>query len=113
MSQDSLERTPRGVTLGERTGLQAGADGPIQDPVGNHGVRGSQKKRVCFDGMATEESMTKLPRKRLRSNQQFAAQVRFTLFGAVLNLTDLLCLRFLPCLVFVSWLASSASMFLA
>ena len=79
MSHEDIERTPHTVTDNQLTGSPA-LHGHTQEPIGSLGTRGPQKKRVCFDGIAVQESMTELPRKRLRPNKNFMMQVPFVSF---------------------------------
>ena len=78
MNNENMEQTLRGpVTSDELTGSPA-LPSPTQLPTSNHEVRGSHKKRVCFDNMAParEHSMAELPPKRLRPNRSFIMQAR-------------------------------------
>lgn len=71
-----MERISHAVIDNELTGSPTLQD-PTQEPIGSLGIRGPQKKRVCFDKMAVEECTAELPRKRLRPNKHFMMQVRF------------------------------------
>ena len=76
MSHEVMERAPHAVTDNDPTGSPV-LKCSSQEPIGSIGVRDPQKKRVCFGGMAVEESVAELPRKRLRANKNFLMQVRF------------------------------------
>lgn len=76
MSHEDMERTPPAVTGNELAGSPV-LQGTSQEPRSSHGVREPQKKRVCFGGLAVEEAMAELPRKRLRPNTNFMMQVGF------------------------------------
>ena len=77
------------VTSDELTGSPA-LPSTNDIPTTNHEVRGSHKKRVCFDNMATarEHPTAELPPKRLRQNRSFMMQVQRCICVFVVPLTE-------------------------
>lgn len=108
MNQNQFEKSPLGpVTSGKPLSSPAAHDSR-QAPVGSRGVHGSLKKRVCFGSMAVvpEEPVPELPRKRLRPNNSFMMQVRFSpylLLMVFASERDLVCLEQLCICIFASW----------